>query len=133
MPKSPPLKSLRNGKRRATCCWRLRGKRFCEVRRNWVSRTSEFQSRRARRNEMKTKICFACALLFLAAGLVRGEQPAPPPVPQPRPDPGGRRFFSPELVIPNQETIGLRDEQKSDLPNEIRHAQLKITHLPWKL
>jgi len=25
---------------------------------------------------MKTKICFACALLFLAAGLVRGQQPA---------------------------------------------------------
>ncbi len=82
---------------------------------------------------MKTKICFACALLFLAAGLVRGQQPAPPPVPQPGPDPVGRSFFAPELVIQNQEAIGLSDEQKSYLRNEIRQAQLKFTDWQWKL
>jgi len=80
---------------------------------------------------MKTKICFACALLFLAAGLVRGQQPAPGP--QPGPDPVGRSFFAPELVIQNQEAIGLSDEQKSYLRNEIRQAQLKFTDWQWKL
>jgi len=80
---------------------------------------------------MKTKICFACALLFLAAGLVRGQQPSPGP--QPGPDPVGRSFFAPELVIQNQEAIGLSDEQKSYLRNEIRQAQLKFTDWQWKL
>src|SRR5260370_4198854 len=80
---------------------------------------------------MKTKICFACALLFLAAGVVSGQQPSPGP--QRGPDPVGRSFFAPELVIQNQEAIGLSDEQKSYLRNEIRQAQLKFTDWQWKL
>src|SRR5260370_38587280 len=80
---------------------------------------------------MKTKSFFGCVLLFLAAGLVRGQQPAPGP--QPGPDQVGRSFFPPELVIQNQEAIGLSDEQKTYLRNEIRQAQLKFTDWQWKL
>jgi len=36
-------------------------------------------------------------------------------------------------VIQNQEAIGLSDEQKSYLRNEIRQAQLKFTDWQWKL
>ena len=48
-------------------------------------------------------------------------------------DPIGQSFFAPELVIQNQEAIGLNDEQKSYLKTEIRAAQLKFTELQWKL
>jgi len=52
---------------------------------------------------------------------------------QPGPDPLGQSFFAPELVMQNQQAIGLTDEQKSYLRTELRDAQLKFTELQWKL
>ena len=80
---------------------------------------------------MKPKMILA--LLLLAASLASAQQPAPLPPGQPGPDPLGQSFFPPELVIQNQQAIGLTDEQKTYLKTEIRSAQLKFTDLQWKL
>jgi Spy/CpxP family protein refolding chaperone len=82
-----------------------------------------------RRNEMKARLLCVCALLFLAVGAVRGQQPGQ----QPDQDPIGQSFFAPELVIQHQEAIGLSEEQKTYLKTEIRQAQLKFTESQWKL
>lgn len=74
---------------------------------------------------MKVKILCVCALLFLAAGAARGQQPDQDPI--------GQSFFAPELVIQHQEAIGLNEEQKTYFKTEIRQAQLKFTELQWKL
>jgi Spy/CpxP family protein refolding chaperone len=71
-----------------------------------------------------TAICL-CLLLLLAASSAHAQQPDRDPI--------GQSFFAPELVIQNQEAIGLNDEQKSYLKAEIRAAQLKFTELQWKL
>src|ERR1700738_1388110 len=78
-----------------------------------------------RRNEMKSRILCACALLFLAPGAAHGQQPDQDPI--------GQSFFAPELVIQHQEAIGLSAEQKDYFKAEIRQAQLKFTELQWKL
>ena len=80
---------------------------------------------------MKTKMILA--LLVLAVSLASAQQPTPPPPGQPGPDPLGQSFFPPELVIQNQQAIGLTDEQKTYFKTEIRSAQLKFTDLQWKL
>jgi len=85
---------------------------------------------------MKAKIIHICAVFFLAMGLAAGQQPSPAPEarpPQPGPDPFGQSFFPPELVMQNQQAIGLTDEQKSYFRTEIRDAQIKFTDLQWKL
>ena len=74
---------------------------------------------------MKDKVLCACALVFLAAGAARGQQPDQDPI--------GQNFFAPELVMQHQEAIGLNEEQKTDLKAEIRQAQLKFTEWQWKL
>src|SRR6266849_4748415 len=78
-----------------------------------------------RRNEMKSRVLCVCALLFLAAGAARGQQPDQDPI--------GHSFFAPELVMQHQEAIGLSAEQKDYLKTEIRAAQLKFTEWQWKL
>jgi Spy/CpxP family protein refolding chaperone len=75
---------------------------------------------------MRTKIFCIAALLFLGmAGAARAQQPDQ--------DPLGQAFFAPELVMQNQEAIGLSAEQRDALKTEIRQAQLKFTELEWKL
>jgi Spy/CpxP family protein refolding chaperone len=83
---------------------------------------------------MRTRIVFISALLWLGVCLASAQKPAPEAHgPQPGPDPLGQSFFAPELVMQNQQTIGLTDEQKSYLRTELRDAQLKFTDLQWKL
>jgi Spy/CpxP family protein refolding chaperone len=74
---------------------------------------------------MKTGFFSICALLLLALGAARAQQPDQ--------DPMGQSFFAPELVIQHQEAIGLSGEQKDYFKGEIRQAQLKFTELQWKL
>jgi Spy/CpxP family protein refolding chaperone len=62
---------------------------------------------------------------MLLAGIARAQQPDPDPI--------GQSFFAPELVMQNQEAIGLSGDQKEYLKKEIRQAQLKFTELQWKL
>ena len=83
---------------------------------------------------MKSRIISLIALLFLAAILAGAQQPAPAPHPgpQPGPDPFGGSLVPPELVIQNQQAIGLTDEQKTYFRTEIRDAQLQFTEHQWK-
>src|SRR3989442_158745 len=78
-----------------------------------------------RRNEMRTGVLCICAAFLLAAGAACAQQPDQDPI--------GQSFFAPELVIQNQEAIGLSAEQKDYFKTEIRQAQLKFTELQWKL
>jgi len=74
---------------------------------------------------MKARVLCLCAVLLLATGAARAQQPDQDPI--------GQSFFAPELVIQHQEAIGLSAEQKEYLKTEIRQAQLKFTELQWKL
>jgi len=45
----------------------------------------------------------------------------------------GRYFFSPELVMQNEDTINLSDDQRADLKKNIRGAQNNFNDLQWQL
>jgi len=63
-------------------------------------------------------------LLLFGAVAARAQQSA---------DPIGEALFPPELVMQNQQAIGLSDQQKESLKNELRQAQQQFTDLQWKL
>lgn len=48
-------------------------------------------------------------------------------------DPFRDIFFPPELVIQNQQLLGLTEEQRTFLRTEIRQSQSAFTDLQWKL
>ena len=74
---------------------------------------------------MKARMFFLVLVTLCLAGAARSQQPEQDPI--------GQSFFAPELVIQNQEAIGLSAAQKDALKTEIRQAQLKFTELQWKL
>src|SRR5450432_1435033 len=74
---------------------------------------------------MRSGILCLCALLFFSESAVHAQQPEQDAI--------GQSLFAPELVMQNQEAIGLSGEQKEYLKTEIRQAQLKFTELQWKL
>ena len=71
------------------------------------------------------------ALLFLVflrlAGSALAVAQSPPD------DPLRDHFFPPELVMQNQQAIGLSDDQKGFFKTELRQAQQRFTELQWKL
>ena len=52
---------------------------------------------------------------------------------QPQPDPFAGNLFPPELVMQNQQTLGLGDEQKKFFKAELRKMQASITELHWDM
>jgi len=42
-------------------------------------------------------------------------------------------FFPPDLVMQNQQTLGLTEDQKTYFKSEISQAQARFTELQWKL
>jgi Spy/CpxP family protein refolding chaperone len=50
-----------------------------------------------------------------------------------QPDPFGDSFFSPELIMQNQQTIGLTEDQKTYIMSQIQEAQETFTKLNWSL
>ena len=82
---------------------------------------------------MKSKIVLTLCLLWIGVGLVQAQSATPVAKAQSGADPFTGSFFSPELVIQNQVAIGLSEDQKTYLKNEIRQAQSKFTDLQWKL
>lgn len=77
---------------------------------------------------MKLRLYVACAFLLLAACAVRAQQPQPP-----QPDPIGENLFPPELVMQNQQAIGLGEDQRNSIKSEIQKAQAHFTDLQWQL
>ena len=61
------------------------------------------------------------------------QQPQPQPHPHPQPDPIGENFFPPELVMHNQQAIGLSEEQRNYISAEIQKTHEKFTNLQWQL
>ena len=67
-------------------------------------------------------------------------QPMPPPMGQPGQEPGRppenpleEYLFPPELLMQYQVKIGLTDEQKTSIKEEIQKAQAQFTDLQWKI
>jgi Spy/CpxP family protein refolding chaperone len=52
---------------------------------------------------------------------------------QPPDDPFKNYLFPPELVMQNQQALGLTEEQKNYLKTELRQAQQRFAELQWKL
>lgn len=73
---------------------------------------------------MRAQPWILAVLLLFGAAAARAQQPS---------DPIGEALFPPELVMQNQQAIGLSDQQKESLKNELRQAQLQFTDLQWKL
>jgi Spy/CpxP family protein refolding chaperone len=48
-------------------------------------------------------------------------------------DPMGKTFFSPELIMQNQEAIGLSESQKNSINKEIQAAQSEFMNWQWEL
>jgi Spy/CpxP family protein refolding chaperone len=48
-------------------------------------------------------------------------------------DPMRDVMFPPELVMQNQQAVGLSEEQKNYLKTELRQAQVRFTELQWSL
>lgn len=48
-------------------------------------------------------------------------------------DPMGKAFFSPELVMQNQQAINLTEAQRNSISKEIQNAQAEFMTLQWDL
>jgi Spy/CpxP family protein refolding chaperone len=70
---------------------------------------------------MKSK--FLATLALLSAAFAQ----------QPQDDPFKDYLFPPELVMQNQQALGLTEDQKNYLRTELRQAQQRFTELQWKL
>lgn len=88
---------------------------------------------------MKHASGITIALTLLAAAGAPCQQPpgAPggaggPPVPH-QEDPLARLLFPPELVMQQQQTIGLRPEQRTAITRSIQEFQTKVIDLQWQM
>src|SRR5215208_3119812 len=81
---------------------------------------------------MEDKVMFRvyvwCAFLLLTGSVAWAQQP-----PQPPTDPLGEYLFPPELVMQNQQAIGLSEEQKNVIKAEVEKAQTRFSELQWQL
>ena len=81
------------------------------------------------------------AAFLLTVVLVSAQQPQPPQGPkpgqqgQPPPpmDPFGDAMFPPDMVMQHQRELGLTDEQKTYMRNEINRAVPRSNELQWQL
>lgn len=74
-----------------------------------------------------TRRTLALTPLLLLAGAALAAAQKPPE------DPLRDHFFPPELVMQNQQALGLTDDQRAALKAELRQAQQRFTELQWKL
>jgi Spy/CpxP family protein refolding chaperone len=74
---------------------------------------------------MKLKMYALCLFLWFSASWLGAQQQSA--------DPFAENLFPPELVMQNQQAIGLSEDQKNFIKAEIRKAQLRFTELQWQL
>ena len=89
---------------------------------------------------MKLKIIVLCAVVLLVATLGLSQQqphpqPGQPGQPPPAhgPDPIGQNLFPPELIMQNRQAIGLSDEQKTAIRDELVKASTRFSELQWQM
>jgi Spy/CpxP family protein refolding chaperone len=83
------------------------------------------------------------ALVVVALSQQPPDAPSPPPPaqqgpqhpPQPPrpPDPIAQNLFSPELVMQNRQALGLSDEQKAAIKDELMKASARFNDLNWQM
>ncbi len=72
-------------------------------------------------------ITYLLCILFLSFGAVSGQQ-------QPQqPDPFAGNLFPPELIMQHQQALGLTEEQKTFLKDELSKAQTRFADLQFGL
>lgn len=74
---------------------------------------------------MKPKKLFLLAFLFMLPGSAAGQKSDS--------DPFEKYLFPPELVMQNQQAIGLTEEQKSFIKSEILKVTARFTELQWAM
>ncbi len=74
---------------------------------------------------MTPKLTSLFVLAVASLGMVRAQTPPD--------DPFRDVLFPPELVMQNQQALGLTDEQKNYLKSELMQAQKNFTEQQWKL
>jgi len=74
---------------------------------------------------MKRKVYLMCVVLVLVAARFWAEQPSA--------DPLAEYLYPPELVMQNQQVLGLTEEQKIAIRKDIQTAQSAFTDWQWKL
>jgi Spy/CpxP family protein refolding chaperone len=92
---------------------------------------------------MKLRVIGLCAILFVAAAVALSQhpqapQPGPPHQPQqPQqphgPDPIAQNLFPPDLVMQHRQALGLSDEQKNAIKEELMKASAKFSELQWQM
>lgn len=83
----------------------------------------------------------AVLLVAAAAATAHAQQPPQGPPPpagamptrNPGPDPFMGNLFPPELIMQNQEAIGLSEEQRTYIVGEIQRTQSLATGIQWRL
>ena len=89
---------------------------------------------------MKLKVIGLIAILLVAAAVavsqhppMPGSQPPPGQGPHPGPDPIAQNLFAPELVMQNRQALGLSEEQKNAMKDELLKASAKFNELQWQM
>lgn len=90
---------------------------------------------------MKLRIIGLCAILLAAVVVAVSQQPPQPaqavgphPTQPPRgPDPIGQNLFPPDLVMQNRQAIGLTENQKAAIKDELMKASVKFNELNWQM
>ncbi len=74
---------------------------------------------------MKKLLLIVLSIWLSAASLSAQQNPSH--------DPMGKAFFSPELVMQNQDAIGLTEAQRNSINKELQSAQSEFMNLQWDL
>jgi Spy/CpxP family protein refolding chaperone len=74
---------------------------------------------------MKLKVYLMCMMIILAAGRFWADEPSSDPI--------AEHLFPPELIMQNQQVLGLTEEQKTGIRKDIQTAQSTFTEWQWKL
>jgi len=83
---------------------------------------------------MKRAFSVIVVLALLAASGVQSQQPPGGPGSPPHPDdPLSRFLFPPELVMQQQQAIGLKPEQRTAITRPIKDFQGKVLDLQWQM
>lgn len=92
---------------------------------------------------MKKKGLLLIAIWLLGTGAALAQTPRSPRSPRPPRAPRAPRadamrsirgnLFPPELIMRNQKTIDLKEDQKDAIRQEIRQAELKFLDLKWQV